>query len=75
MKVEIIAGGSRVNISNLFGVSSRETGQTFLTKNGGEVLGNLNFNTSTRGIILTSPDGSRFRVYVDDTGEVKSVKQ
>jgi hypothetical protein len=35
---------------------------------GGLVYGDYEFKDAQRGIILKSPDGSRFRVQVDDAG-------
>jgi hypothetical protein len=35
---------------------------------GGPVYGDLEFKDAQRGIILKSPDGSRFRVQVDNAG-------
>lgn len=44
------------------------TGGTWLPLTGGSVSGDIEITDATKGIILRSPDGSRFRVTVGDDG-------
>lgn len=42
--------------------------------NGGDMYGDINFIKNNTGIVLTSPDGSKFRLKVDDNGNITSTK-
>ena len=38
------------------------------------MYGDINFIKNNTGIVLTSPDGSKFRLKVDDNGNITSTK-
>lgn len=56
-----------VKIEGFIGRMLSTAGFTFMPRNGGKIYGNLEF-TGTNGNILQSPDGSRWKQTIDNSG-------
>ncbi|WP_158607003.1 glycosyl hydrolase family 28-related protein [Paenibacillus ginsengarvi] len=57
-----------VRVGRIFAQSYYVGGNKFLANSGDYVAGDLTFVKSAHGVVLTSPNGSQFRLTVSDTG-------
>lgn len=62
-----------VEIGSIFATNFNGS-NAFLPINGGKVHGNLEYSSNNFGSILISPNGSRYRLKVDDTGNLETTK-
>jgi hypothetical protein len=68
------AASGNIGCSRWFGQSSSKGGQMFITRNGGTIYNDLEVMDATKGIILKSPDLSRWRVTVNNAGALITTK-
>ena len=64
-------GKSNCNIASLY---AYDGSINVLGYNGGDMYGDVSFVNNDTGIVLTSPDGSKYRLKVDDSGNITSTK-
>jgi hypothetical protein len=65
---------SDVRLGRVFGHSYYIGGNKYLANSGDFVAGDLTFIQNGHGVVLTSPNGSRFKLKVSDSGELTAVE-
>ena len=64
-----------VRINRIFGTASTSLPASFVNIEGdNKVYGNFEFGDTTKGIIMKSPDGSRFKFSIDNNGVITTTK-
>lgn len=71
---EDLASTRRIRVSRIWGTSIAREGKGYVrTTNDSVVGGNIEF-ISGKGVVLKSPNGSRYQLKVDDTGALSTTK-
>ncbi|TMV45039.1 hypothetical protein FE783_30680 [Paenibacillus mesophilus] len=65
---------SDVRLGRVFGHSYYIGGNKYLANSGDCVAGDLTFVQSGHGVVLTSPNGTQFKLKVSDSGELSAVQ-
>jgi hypothetical protein len=61
-------------LGRVFGHSYYIGGNKYLANSGDYVAGDLTFVQSGHGVVLTSPNGTKFKLKVSDSGELSTVQ-
>lgn len=79
-KIKITMWGSnnsstnRIKASRIFAAAGQTQGRAWVSTNGGKVYGDIEYGRSSDGVIMTSPDGSRWKQSIDNSGVVTWTK-
>jgi hypothetical protein len=68
------ASTNRIKATRIFAAAGQTQGKAWVSTNGGKVYGDIEHARSTDGIILTSPDGGRWKASISNTGVVTWTK-
>lgn len=60
--------GNDINIGRIFAQDSGQFGNTWVNRMGGNIYGDMSFIFGTTGPIVTAPNGSKYRIKVDNAG-------
>lgn len=80
-KIKITMYGSnntstnRIKATRIFASAGQTQGRAWVSTNGGKVYGDIEHARSTDGIIMTSPDGGRWKASMSNTGTLTWTKQ
>lgn len=74
-KIEVMFTNITANIfiGSMYAGVKLACGNTFLTKGGGDMYGDVSFDEGT-GVVLRSPNGTKYRISVNDDGALSGVK-
>jgi hypothetical protein len=68
------ASTNRIKLTRIFATAGQTRGNAWISTQGGKMFGDMELARSTDGLILTSPDGSRWKLSISNTGVTAWVK-